>query len=320
MTKNRIPAVLIVAYRRVENLATLIKLLQSEGVSRIYISIDQAPTSDTRAMQDVQKVIETALFFRGTIGIDIKVFIHSENVGCAVGVLSACDWFYKNESFGIVLEDDCMPTTEFFRYIADSQIVIEEDAEIWLACGTQFAPADLTNDSWVLSRYALIWGWATSSQKWAVIRDNLRCLDSQNYLEKTRVTDRVYWAAGSRRAQKGLDVWDTVLLQRMQVNSAKAILPRESLISNIGIDSVATHTVNPSPWLSLRTGDYLTSQTLPVYSIAHDLWIRNKFYKISFRHLITTRVTQIFDLFLHRNTSNEALLFKWDAGHHGKYL
>jgi hypothetical protein len=321
MTEKGIGSALIVAYRRADNLTTLIHLLLAEGISRIYISVDQAPEFDSSATQDVKKVIEAALSLRASQDIDLKIFVHSENVGCAVGVLSACDWFYKNESFGIILEDDCIPTTEFFQYIADSQIIIEEHPNVWLACGTQFAPSVLTNDSWVLSSYALIWGWATTSQKWAIMRENLRYLGTHHYLEKVRLIDRVYWAAGSRRAQKGLvDVWDTILLHRMQVKNAMAILPRESLISNIGVDLVATHTVKPSPFLSLQTGDYLTSQKLPGYSIAHDHWIRNKFYKISFRHLITTRLTQIFDLFLHRNTSKKIFLTKWDAGQKGKYL
>ena len=44
-----------------------------------------------------------------------KKFCNS-NKGCKYAVSSAIDWFFDNETEGIILEDDCIPNIEFLIY------------------------------------------------------------------------------------------------------------------------------------------------------------------------------------------------------------
>jgi hypothetical protein len=82
----------------------------------------------------------------------------------------------------------------------------------------------------------------------------------------------------------------------MNVLNKKAILPGEPLISNKGNDASATHTTSDSPWLNLSLGKF-DGSALPKYSQRVDVWLKNTFYKITLRHLVTTRITRFLDLF-----------------------
>ena len=81
------------------------------------------------------------------------------------------------------------------------------------------APSNIQNDSWILSSYALIWGWVTNQVKWREMSSAIR---SGNPIPKKNgisAWERVYWNQGSRRAYSGWkDVWDTILLQQMIAN------------------------------------------------------------------------------------------------------
>ena len=115
MIENATDAALIIAYRRWENVAKLIDILKVQGVKRIYIAVDRNSPSDLTSSVDVNKTIEIAINARSVVEV-LNVAVHSKNVGCSAAVLSACEWFFENEEFGLVFEDDCIPATEFFTY------------------------------------------------------------------------------------------------------------------------------------------------------------------------------------------------------------
>ena len=174
MISQNIDAALIVAYRRHENVSKLIKILSDHGVKRIYVAIDRDSALDPNSLVDVNKMIEVAIAASKKLPGQLRVALHSENVGCSAAVLSACEWFFENEEFGLILEDDCMPAKEFLTYANYSRKIIETNSDVWLFCGTQFAPYEKSADSWSLSKYALIWGWGTTKKNWNQIASSFR--------------------------------------------------------------------------------------------------------------------------------------------------
>jgi hypothetical protein len=294
--ENTVEAALIIAYRRWENLAKLIEILNSQGIKRIYVAIDRNNSMDDTSSMDVDKTIDIAMRAKSAIN-DLQIAVHSENVGCSAAVLSACDWFFENEEFGLVFEDDCFPAIDFFTYAKKSKQVIESNNEVWLFCGTQFATSLPEQESWSLSKYALIWGWGTSRKKWIEIASALKDETLKVIDAKISISERQYWTAGAHRSSSGIvDAWDNVLIQRMLSLGKKAILPQFALVSNIGNDSAATHTIGESNWLQIKTGNFSIPVQDPLENPNLDLWLKNKFYKIAWRHIFTTRITKCLDV------------------------
>jgi hypothetical protein len=290
------PAVLIIAYRRTGEVKRILQECKENNIGRIYVALDGPKNGNTEGKKDNEAIREVVADFQKNYYGVITTLFRDQNVGCAASCLSACDWAFENEEYLIVLEDDCIPSGYFFEFARSSINRIDSDSNIWLACGTQFAPSDIQNDSWVLSSYALIWGWVTSQAKWKEISFAIR---SGNLIPRNigiSPWERIYWNQGSRRAYSGWkDVWDTILLQQMIANKKYAILPSEPLITNVGDDSSATHTIGISPWLRLEVGKFITPQNPPEIAIATDQWLRSNFYKVAKRHLFSTRLTQLID-------------------------
>ena len=69
--------------------------------------------------------------------------------------------------------------------------------------------------------------------------------------------ERIYWLEGARRAYQGyVDVWDTALVALINSGPFFTLLPPTNLISNIGNDSVATHTGEDTLWTNATQGTY----------------------------------------------------------------
>jgi hypothetical protein len=293
--------VLIIAFKRHENLRKILEICKANNVPSIYISID-GPIKKEQLHLDVQKsMIDIAKNFANN-NAQIKMNLREidSNVGCAVSVLSACDWIFRNENSAIILEDDCIPSSDFFEFASSSIPLISSDEKIWLSCGSQFAPLETTLDQWFLSRYALIWGWATTKAKWQQILDSIY-EGNFKYNKQLSLKENLYWKAGSTRAQLGhVDVWDTILVQQMISNNRYAILPKNNLVTNIGNDVHATHTHQDSGQLNLSSGSFHEPLGFPKNQILIDNWLRNNVYHIKRRHVCSTRITAFRDSILNR--------------------
>ena len=46
----------------------------------------------------------------------IETFFSQTNKGCRLGVSSSITWFFQRVEQGIILEDDCIPHTDFFTF------------------------------------------------------------------------------------------------------------------------------------------------------------------------------------------------------------
>jgi len=294
-------ALLLIAYRRVETVGHILEISSSSGVKNVYVVIDKSPRDELVFFQE--EIVSLCEKYRSSFST-MHIIERRSNVGCAASVMTGIEWVFHHEDFLCILEDDCIPTPDFFAFVRATRNILESDDDVLLVCGTQFAPKTLSNGRWVKSKYALTWGWATTKKNWSVIRSNI--LSAENSPISTRkrwsvkrfldAEDR-YWNSGARRARRGyVDVWDTVLLQVMRERKKYAILPAESLVTNVGDDTDATHTKS-SEWTHKSTGTFLEQHRQPSPSSEIDQWLERHFFRISRRHLISTRITQLIDLF-----------------------
>ncbi len=307
------PAVLIIAYLRPDNLKRILDVAYKAKVSSIFISIDvpKNPTDSQTSMS--LRVRQVAEDFRSNTDSEVVIFLRESNVGCSPAVLSSCDWFFSQVNEGIVLEDDCLPDLNLFTYFRDSMTHINDDDDIWLACGTQFAPSSICA-TWQKSKYALTWGWATNRKKWHQMSAALRKNEGLSYRETgIPILEYVYWRAGARRAYAGFsDSWDTPFVYKMLTLKKFAILPSVSFVTNVGSDSVATHTNVKSKGLHRPLGEYQPTSSPPRVNPNLDDWLKENFYRIRIRHLFTTQITFFIDLFTRKKNSEDTLISRWD--------
>jgi hypothetical protein len=297
MTKPPEVPVLVIGYQRTDSVVEILDSAISNGVSHLFLSVDAPKIRDQSSLINAMNLRTIVSTYEDKFEILQSRFLDS-NLGCALHVLNSIDWAFESVDQLIVLEDDCIPSKDFFLYVNDGLEIMRRQPEIALVCGTQHSPVELCLDAYYKSKYSLTWGWATTRLSWDQIRSSMFSTGgniSLNLFDSN--AERIYWQEGSRRAYEGyVDVWDTPLVYYLQTSDKYALLPRENLITNIGNDSLATHMSGDNTWLFKKTGSYQRMSNLRAnQNTVADDWLSKNFFRIRIRHLFTTRVTRLRD-------------------------
>jgi hypothetical protein len=172
------------------------------------------------------------------------------NQGCRLGVSRAISWFFEQVEEGIILEDDCVPHTDFFPYCTNLLERYRHDTRVWCISGNNFQNGQWRGDSsYYFSRYNHCWGWASwrrcwkhydcNLSQWPALRDSgLLSTIFEDPLE------RDYWnCIWQRFVDIGEpDSWCYIWTFTCLANSGLTALPNRNLVSNVGFGEDATHT------------------------------------------------------------------------------
>ncbi len=153
--------ILLIGFNRPNYMRALVTAIRAGRPSRIYIAVDGLRDDylNCSEVRDCVKVIDWPC--------EIKTLFRKKDLGCKIGVSSAISWFFDNEEMGIVLEDDCCPTTDFLRFASELLVRYRNNERIGLIAG--FNAFDLQSDrhaSYHFSEHLDIWGWASWRRVW----------------------------------------------------------------------------------------------------------------------------------------------------------
>lgn len=314
MKKTDDLTLLLIAYLRPHHVSSILEIAFKSGVRKFYISIDYPKVKSENNLELHAAVLRAISDFEVSSGIQVEKFIRDMNVGCTPSVLSSCEWVFQNEASSIILEDDCIPSPDFFEFCRAGLKYIENSSDVWFFCGSQFAPTHYFPDTWALSKYPMTWGWGTTRERWNEMTSAFRSRNTVSMKNRPDLTlsERAYWNAGARRAYRGfVDAWDTPLAREMLTHKKFALVPSVPLVSNVGGDSVATHTLELDKGLNMTTSAFINPSSPPVQNPIADEWIRNSYFKIRLRHLITTRITWLRDYLFSYQNKPTGLLQLW---------
>jgi hypothetical protein len=300
MNKSSLP-VLVIGYARHRTLIELIKTILENQPTKVYIALD-GPTDDS-VLEKQTVIVEEIDALSKETAIEIQLNHRRANLGSGAGVISAIDWFFSNEKAGIILEDDLEVDSFFFKYMNEVTPFLEKDASVLMASGTRFD--ETVDDTTSLCSYPIVWGWATNHEKWHVMR-KLIFETSGTYGNHIRLSERFYWNTGKRRALKSqIDAWDVPLAAGMRKKEFFCLVPPFNLVTNIGFDSMATHTTEAIWPLGLHRHSNIFAPI--IISNSHqkreenDLLMRKEIFRISTRHIFTSLVSLVWDPIRFRN-------------------
>ena len=183
-------------------------------------------------------------------GIDwdcsVQTLLRTENMGCKRAVSSAISWFFAQEPEGIVLEDDTLPSKSFFVFMQEMLARYRDDTRIMRVAGFNPVPGqhEAGGADYFFSHYAFVWGWGSWRRAWAAYDPQMT--DWPEFLAENKHTAYPFFPDRTRlfavtHAGK-LDTWDYQWEYAMAKNSGLQVVPRRSLVRNIGFGPEATHT------------------------------------------------------------------------------
>lgn len=254
------PAVLMIVFNRPELTQRTLEALDDIKPAKLYVAADgprNGNSSDLLACQATR-----ALFDNLSWSCDVKCQFQSRNRGCRYTVANAISWFLGQEEAGIILEDDCVPSKDFFSYCRCLLDYYRADDRVMAISGNNFQNGIQRGDgSYYLSKYVHIWGWATWRRAWSCYDNDLSFWPALKLSEKWNTLhpnkrEREFWEDLLQQVADGkIDSWGYPWLASIWANSGCSITPNQNLVTNIGFDDSATHTKDSSsPFAGMDTG------------------------------------------------------------------
>ena len=239
--------VLFLIFNRPETTQQVFSAIRKAKPPRLYVAADgprsDYPNEDEKC--EHSRKIATIVDW----DCEVKTLFRDQNLGCRLAVSQAIDWFFEQESEGIILEEDCLPDQSFFWFCQELLNRYRDDTRIMHIGGTNFQFGEKrTNYSYYFSRYTHLWGWATWRRAWMYYDEKLKQWPEakQNEILLHWADNRrfiFYWKSLFEKAASGdLDTWDPQWIFACWSQNGLSVVPSVNLVSNLGFSKDSTHT------------------------------------------------------------------------------
>jgi len=246
------PPVLVLAFNRPDTTLRVFESLRAVRPGRVFFAVDGPRpdrAGDTEAVAGVRALAQTLDW-----ECEVRTLFRAQNLGCKLAVSQAITWFLSEVDEGIILEDDCVAHPSFFRFAGELLERFRDDDRIAMVSGNNFQRGRPRTDySYYYSRYTHIWGWATwrrawrwydhAMAAWPEARAGGWLADILGSRAAVRYWTRVFDDTHADRNSSWAYRW----IYAAWMQSALTILPDRNLVTNIGFDERATHTVRHLP-------------------------------------------------------------------------
>jgi hypothetical protein len=242
--------VLLLAFNRPETTRKVMEQIRLAAPQRLYVHCDGARLHQPA---DREKVAAVHREIREGVGpeTELRILFREENWGLQKGVYDALNWFFEQEEYGIILEDDCVPDPSMFQF-CETLLIRYKDAPDIMHIGCSNLAEDYTKalpDSYVFSKFSFVWGWATWRRAWQKMSITLDDLDGfertksiQNLLDDPMA--QAYMSDKFRVTKAGgNNSWAYAWFYSVLKNNGLCIVPSVNLVQNYGIgEEGATNT------------------------------------------------------------------------------
>ncbi len=280
--------VLFLVFNRPVQTSRVFAAIRQARPPRLYVAADGARPG---VPEDVAKCAEV----RRIVGridwpCEVKTLFRTEHFGCKRAVSGAITWFFDQELEGIILEDDCLPSLTFFWFCEALLARFRDDERVWQICGTAMLKPNSythTEDSYIFSRYAPIWGWASWRRAWAHydadLTDWLRMSRPPllNSAFRTAPERKFLLELGHALRSGRLDTWDYQWEITKVYQSGLSVIPTLNMIVNIGFGPDATHTLKSqrsTPSLKTEISSPIVHPRYIIANESHDLVYRDRVF------------------------------------------
>ncbi len=239
--------VLLVIYKRPEATRTVFGAIARERPRRLFIAADGPASSNDRDLCAETRAIVSRIDWPCDVVHDFS----DENLGLNRRMISAIDWIFEQADAAIVLEDDCLPHRDFFRFCSSMLDRYRSESRVLHVSGECYRLGRSGPDSYFFSKYPLAWGWATWRRAWSLFDPDLTSWPQLRTRPAVRALfdgedERNYWTSTfdlvHREQSNGHMVsWDYAWYYACMMHGL-SIHPAVNLISNLGSGAAASHT------------------------------------------------------------------------------
>lgn len=241
--------ILLLIFNRPVHAEAAFQRIRDVKPPRLYIHSD-GPRADrpgeAEAVAATRRVVEHIDW-----PCDVYTLFRSDNKGLREGVKGALDWFFEAESAGIVIEDDCLPDHSFFQFCAELLEQYADNPNIMHIGGSNLIEQQTQSmhESYFVTKFSLVWGWASWRRAWQKMDINLTGLDE--FIQSGKISELTSDLPAQRymidkfkvtRERKNHS-WAYAWFYSILKNNGICLLPTLNLVQNTGVGDInATNT------------------------------------------------------------------------------
>lgn len=233
-----IAPVAFIVFNRLDCTQEVLGKIRLARPEKLYVIAD-GPRADKDG--EKEKVEAVRRYIEQNVDWECKVqYNYAEhNMGSKYRIYSGLNWVFSQEERAIVLEDDCVPSTDFFRFCQELLELYKDNESIWMISGINKLRKQHSKEAYFFARFSEIWGWATWKRAWSQIDIEM---DSWKRERKKGTIKyaydffsyRCYLREADHQVRDKRDAWDIPWRYSMFLHHGIGIVPRENMIMNIG--------------------------------------------------------------------------------------
>lgn len=171
---------------------------------------------------------------------------NEKNYGCDPSTFYSHKWAFSIVDKCIILEDDVVPDTSFFKFCKELLDKYENDTRVNKICGMNQVKGFECPDSYFFSSTASVWGWATWKRVADTWEENYEFLDDEYNLNalmtlRNKPEHKEYHKTCLEHKAHGVPHWETVESYARFFNNQLSIIPSVNMVHNVGVGENSTH-------------------------------------------------------------------------------
>ena len=241
------PILLLTFNRPITTLKVFEKIKQVKPL-KLYIACDGPRDGNISDIEEISKIKE--IIIKVNWPCKVKTLFREKNLGLKQAVSSAITWFFEHEEQGIILEDDCLPSTTFFRFCEELLNLYKNNEKIFMISGyNRQEQWKIKENDYFFSYLGGCWGWATWRRAWNYFDPDMKDLEHmikdnifENQMGKKLGSIRQKELLNFKKVSDKIESWAYPWgLTRHKFN-ALCCIPNRNMIQNIGFNDSATNT------------------------------------------------------------------------------
>ena len=181
----------------------------------------------------------------------VEVFSDA-NLGCSGRITSGLERVFGECESAIVLEDDCLPHSTFFRYCEEALNHFRGDDRVFAVTGGKYPCEPRTAPhSYRFSRMFNAWGWAAWRRSWQSIDFSMAdypAFKAERRIEsysRSALETRFFINGFEQASKKEIEPWDWAVMYAAYTRRQLMVMPDRNLVSNTGWGAEGTQQKNP---------------------------------------------------------------------------
>ena len=286
---SKTPPVLLLGFNRPKKMAQLISALSVSEPDLILLSVDGPRVQNSSDTDLVRQTQETAALISWPAKVVTR--FREENLGLRKAVVDAVTWATNEYGRVIVLEDDCVPGSDFVPFVNCMLEQFKNEPRVGHINGYNLVPPQyLTrpSSSIRLTRYPESYAWATWERAWKNYDDDLSWASQCSIKDLRNITNShigaLRWKInfGDAKSER-INTWAYRWLASIWKNNLSIIAPNSNLVLYDGHED-GTHTRRNTRWSELpitsNVYDPLNdSHGLPDADEIADLWTAKNVFR-----------------------------------------